>query len=357
MAEWKKVIVSGSSAQLQTLTLDNALGGAYGGLGMTSIGTGNMPIGSGTTTYTTVGTNGSGSVVRSTGAQGIIMSGSFSGSFIGSGTGLTGILADSTFAIHGSDGTSGSFATATDTIKFTTGSVHGFSFSVTDATQLLIKLNTPQDLTTTANVLFGTVTGSSFKATAMPAGVDNTVVVLDSNGNFVTDEIDSRVWGTTLIDGSGASTRVAYFSDADTLTSNSGFTFDGTLLTIGSSTFGTNTVIAGDLTVLGTTTNINITNLNVEDRFILLNSGSATGDGGFIVQTETGMSGSMFGWDDSATRFGMQINTKVGADEVVITPDAYIVSVVDIDGGMVDVAIHQKNGNIKVTGGDIYIYS
>jgi hypothetical protein len=357
MAEWKKVVVSGSAAQLASLTLDSALGVQYGGTGNSSIGTGNMFIGSGTTSMTAVGTNGSGSVVRSTGAQGIIMSGSFSGSFIGSGTGLTGILADSTFAIHGSDGTSGSFATATDTIKFSTGSAHGFSFSITDATQLLVLLNTPQDLRTTANVLFGTVTGSSFKATAMPTGVDNTVVVLDANGNFVTDEIDSRVWGTTLIDGAGSNTRVAYFSDADTLTSNAGFTFDGTLLTVGSSTFGSDTVIAGNLTVLGTTTNINITNLNVEDRFILLNSGSSTGDGGFIVQTETGMSGSMFGWDDSATRFGMQINTKVGADESVITPDAYIVSVVDIDGGMSDVAIHQKNGNIKTNAGEIYIYS
>lgn len=356
MASWKLIIVSGAAAQLASLTLDTPLAGTSGGTGLNASGLNNFIVGSGASTYTTVGSNGTGTVVRTTGASAVVMSGSFSGSFVGSGTGLTGILADSTFSLSGDNGTSASFATATDNIRFNTASAHGFNFSVTDATQLLVTLNTPQDLKTTANVLFGTVTGSTFKATAMPTGVDNTVVVLDSAGNFVNDEIDPRVWGTTLIDGAGASTRVAYFSDADTLTSGAGFTYDGTLLTVGTSTFGTNVTVAGDLTVLGATYNMEVTNLNVEDRFVLLNSGSATGDGGIIIQTETDFSGAAFAWYDSAARFSMQINTKLSSTASAVVPDAYVAAVVDVDGGMVDVAAHQKVGNIKISGTTAYIW-
>ena len=43
-----------------------------------------------------------------------------------------------------------------------------------------------------------------------------------------------------------------------------------------------NVVIAGNLTVQGTRTELNVANLNVEDQFILLNSGSTSGDSGII---------------------------------------------------------------------------
>ena len=64
--------------------------------------------------------------------------------------------------------------------------------------------------------------------------------------------------------------------------------------------------ITGDLTVEGNTVNAQVSNLNVEDRFILLNSGSAAGDAGIIAQTETAFSGSAFAYDDSESRWGFQ---------------------------------------------------
>ena len=94
MADWKKVIVSGSSAELQDLTLDTALTVVNGGTGLTGTGTGNFLVGNGATSLTTVGSNGSGTVVRTTGATGLVASGSFSGSFEGDGSGLTGVVAD-----------------------------------------------------------------------------------------------------------------------------------------------------------------------------------------------------------------------------------------------------------------------
>jgi hypothetical protein len=74
---------------------------------------------------------------------------------------------------------------------------------------------------------------STIYAANIGTGEDNSVVVLDSDGTLRTDEIDSRVWGSTLVDGSGAANRVAYWSDADTLTSDADFTFDGTSVGIG----------------------------------------------------------------------------------------------------------------------------
>ncbi len=399
MASWKKVIVSGSAAQLASLQLDTPLGILYGGTGTASIGTDNFWVGSGATTVTHVGSNGTGTVVRSTAATGVTMSGSFSGSYIGNGSGLTGVLADSTIKISGSMG-GGDFST-TETIRFTTQSVHGFDFTVTDANPFLVKLTTPQDLRssasptfesialnggsvtsdeTTFNLLTGTVTtlnigkgdttirlsGSAVvqsavtASTAMLTGLSglttDTVLVISSN-NVGTRAIDTRVWGTSLIDGAGANTRVAYFSDADTLTSNAGFTFDGSQVTIGNSTFGTNTRIAGNLIIAGTASFEHANSILVSDRFILVNSGSSTGDGGFIVQSGSSAVGSAFVWDDSVGRFGFQVFAPLSASATAATPDAYVAAVVDVDGGLSNIATYQKNGNIRIESGDIYIYS
>ena len=63
------------------------------------------------------------------------------------------------------------------------------------------------------------------------AGTDNTVLVYNGSNQIVSDEIDSRVWGSSLVDGSGASTQIAYWSDSNTLTGDANFTWDGTTLT------------------------------------------------------------------------------------------------------------------------------
>lgn len=341
MAEWKLVVVSGSDARLNSLQLTTKLGVAYGGTGTGSIGNNNFLVGSAATTYTHVGSNGSGTVVRTTGASSVRMSGSFTGSFVGDGTGLTGLP---------------------------TGAVTSYTNSGNDRLITSVDsstINGEANLTFNGSVLGVTgrisasmsITGSDLKLASLGTGVDNTVLIIDAAGNVLTDEIDARVWGATLIDGAGANTRVAYYTDADTISSDANFTYASSVLTVGSSTFGTNTVIAGNLSVLGTTINLNITNAAVEDRFILLNSGSAAGDGGIIVQTEASYSGVVWGWDDSATRWGFQNNVKLSSTASVIAPDAFGCAVVDINAGMTDIATHQKNGNIKVSGSNIFIYA
>jgi hypothetical protein len=279
LAIFKKLVTSGSAAQLASLQLDTALGVLYGGTGLQASSASGFLVGTGASTYTTVGSNGTGRVLRETGAQGIIASGSFSGSFIGSGAGLTGVTADSTFRVSGSnDGYN--FNTATDTLLFTTASNHGFDLSSSfNSTLKRIVLTTPQDLRSTANPTF-------------------------NNGQF-----------------------------------------NG------------NVNIVGDLTVLGSVVQLQITNLNIEDRFILLNSGSATGDGGFVVSSGSGGNGVAFGYDESTSRWAIQQQTLLTPSSSTLAPEAFMSAVIDVDGGQTQLNYHLRNGNVKIEGGDIFIYA
>tara|TARA_B100000780_G_scaffold133589_1_gene93700 strand:+ start:440 stop:2089 length:1650 start_codon:yes stop_codon:yes gene_type:complete len=73
MANWKKVIVSGSAAKLSALTIDTALPVASGGTGAQSLTDGGVVVGSGTGAVTSLGqaTNGQ-LVVGSTGADPVL---------------------------------------------------------------------------------------------------------------------------------------------------------------------------------------------------------------------------------------------------------------------------------------------
>jgi len=126
MATWKKIIVSGSSAELAALKVDN----------LTS---GQVVIGGGTSgNLSTTAINGTGNIVATTGAI-VNMSGSFSGSFIGNGSGLTNVSATaifpstqltpigSTAQVFVSDGTN-KYATVS---QFTSASYAGVSGDIT----------------------------------------------------------------------------------------------------------------------------------------------------------------------------------------------------------------------------------
>lgn len=361
MATLQKVIISGSNAQLNSLSLTTALTPVNGGTGLQASSASGFLVGSGANGYSIVGGNGSGQVLRNF-AFGVVISGSFSGSFFGDGSGLTGVSSAPTFKLSGSAG-GVDFNASTDTLAFATASAHGFDLSMSFAsTRKTISLITPQSLLTTSTPTFagingGLISGSTLNLSAIAAGTDNSVVVIDSNGFAVTDEIDPRVWGTTLIDGAGASTRVAFFSDGDTLSSDAGFTFASSTLTVNGSTFGQNVTIAGDLTVLGNTIQLQITNLNVEDRFIYLNSGSSTGDGGLVVSSGSAGNGVAFGFDDSQARWGIQQSTLLTLSSSALTAEAWMGAVIDVDGGQTLMNYHNRSGNIVISGSEIFIYA
>ena len=438
MASWKKVIVSGSDAELNGLTLsgDLTVSGGDITLGSTSIFSGgdttslnNIDALDATTeatiesaldtlsNVTTVGTLNAGSISSGfgnidngtstlntgnatvdnlTNASAVAdshITGSFTGSFSGDGSNLTGVaqdiellsaygaatlhqtqdkflvsdngteksitfsnLEDSVFANVSGDAT----IAAGGALTIANGSVENDMLAGSIANAKLVN-----DGITIAGVdtsLGGTITaatiGDAIGAFSGSAQIDH-----DSTTNFVANEhIDhtsvTLTAGNGLTGGGDISSNRTFAVGAGT-----GVTVNANDIAIGQDvatnanvTFATitttgNATIAGNLDVQGTTTTINSTNLLVEDRFALFNSGSASGDGGLIVQTEAGYSGSAFVWDDSEARWGFQIGTKLAQDASTSTPDAYAASVVTSDDSN-----YQKNGNIRVQGGEIYIY-
>jgi hypothetical protein len=97
------------------------------------------------------------------------------------------------------------------------------------------------------------------------AGTDNTVLVYNGS-SIVTDEIDSRVWGSTLVDGSGTANTITKWSDSNTIT-DSLITDDGTTVTIGANDFvvDTDTLfvdVSTDRVGIGTSTPANTLDIN-----------------------------------------------------------------------------------------------
>lgn len=117
-----------------------------------------------------------------------------------------------------------------------------------------------------------------------------------------------------------------------------------------------NLTLTGDLTVQGTRTELNVANLNVEDQFILLNSGSATGDVGIIFggADTTGINtGSAIFYDDSDSVFAYA--SAVAYDDNTATNVSKLGNIVELgSGGTHDMAAatFQGVGTILIDSAD-----
>lgn len=85
-------------------------------------------------------------------------------------------------------------------------------------------------------------------------------------------------------------------------------------------TITTDLTVGGNLYVNGTTTQVNTTELLVEDKFITLASGSATaGDGGIIIDRGSDALGNVaFGFDSTTARWGFQNGLTDSTNAIVI---------------------------------------
>ena len=408
MASWKKVLVSGSAAELSSLTLDTALPVAQGGTNATSLADKSVLItqDSGTDTVSALALTSNGSIivggtggpaveaaadVAGTGLTAVVgdgtlvinvdaaqtqitdvgaldagsitsgfgnidngtstlntgnatvdnlvndssvansrITGSFTGSFVGDGTGLTGtgLDIDSLSALGGT----GLHQTQDHFVFSDNGTEKKITFSnLEDA----IFGNVSGDatiaaggaLTIGANAVEGSMLNSNVAGTGLDYGSNELSVDVS---DFMTNGVDNRVLTATGTDGQNAEANL---------------TFDGSTL-----------VVNGNLEVAGTQTTVNSTNLLIEDRFVLLNSGSsATGDGGILVGSGSAYSSSAFIFDDSEDRWGVQIDTQLGSTAATAVPEAY--SSLLVLNAHTGSSTYTKNGNLRIDdSGDIFIY-
>lgn len=142
-----------------------------------------------------------------------------------------------------------------------------------------------------------------------------------------------------------------------------GVTNDNTInTTSGDLTIQPNVLLNGNLTVIGTASFQQTSNLQVADRFVLLASGSASpGDGGIVVQQATQNVGELFGWDSGTTRWA--VTSSFAASTGTYTPDAFMAAVTTLASTNPNTAgpaaRYSATGNVYVSSGDesIWIYS
>jgi len=175
--------------------------------------------------------------------------------------------------------------------------------------------------------------------------------ILDIDAGILTVDIQGAathtVAGAFLVDGGST---VGIQGEG---TISVGTTDSGVAVNIGHSTSETtvgdnltvtgNTTVTGDLTVNGTTTTVNTTNLKVEDRFLLVATGS-TGlagnrDGGFIIHS---------GSASADLAFGRVANNTFG----VVSIDSEDGTIVSLSGGSL---VNFRAGRLEVDGAADYI--
>jgi hypothetical protein len=395
MATWKKLIVSGSIAELAAVSA--------------SVGI-------------TVNTN---QQIQPS-VAGTRLSGSFSGSFAGDGSGLTNVTATATFPTNEitnlsstdrfftSNG-SNSFTTygnlltdlagsgisveGTDSLSVNSGSLQTFFNSSSYAGvsgDILINASNGIATIQANSVALGTDTTGNYVATVSGSGA---IVSSVTTGEGSTPEITLNTSSTTFTSGvvaalpagtvSGSSfsspsqgtVRAVINSvqtDVDTglqtgdspqfvdltltgditvggqeIKSNGGttvFTLDNANATVAG-----NLTVSGDLSVTGNVTEFQVTNLNIEDQFALLASGSGTTDAGIIAANGAQTAGSALYHDYTDQRWA--VAKSIASNSTSVTPLEYVTTV-KIDSG-VPTSQEYGRGEMYINTGDdsIWIYS
>jgi len=386
MASWKKVIVSGSSARLDSLGVDvnapsttgqisasgkiHAVTAEATGLSTYNVviknangefsHTSSVAISPSNATLTLGGGLTGGSYNGSTGVDAGVDSGSLAGAGLTTGT--------NTFNI----GAGNNITVATDAIHVDSGSLvdtdFGLSADASDITGL------------TANKIGIDIgTGLSFNSGLLQADFVNGADLEDGDGivNFtyngssaVSIGVDSASIAGTGLEATSVANKISLSGHASLATNrvtkwdgsklvNSGISDTGALITLGDSN--DTVTVPGNLTVLGTASFQHSSDVSIADPFFLMASGSST-DSAFGIVGQTG-SGDLdgIGWIynpsfGSKPRFTMVTGSNVansGTVGVAAGAASLLVASTDINE---DDEYMAADGNMLVNSGDIYLY-
>ena len=293
------------------------------------------------------------------------LTGSFTGSFVGDGSNLTGVAQDiDSLSALGS-------ATV----------AQGDYFHFSDAgTEKKVTFSNVEDS------IFGNVSGDVLIAAGGAATIQANSVALgtDTTGNYVLDvtvgtglggavaseggtaalsldagqTVFTSIYNTSLIVGSAASQEYITFGTSDEVNT---FIDNSEVLSVrsggvditGVATVSSDLTVGGNLDVNGTVTTINTANLAVNDQFIQLASGSTSEtDGGIIVTKQADQTGYALGYDGGTDQWSFQNDLSPTATGIV--PDAYV-GVIERGTGAGDSQGVPTYGGASNGAGTIYI--
>lgn len=126
-----------------------------------------------------------------------------------------------------------------------------------------------------------------------------------------------------------------------------------------------NLTVGGNLDVNGTLTTIDSTNLTINDKFILIASGSTGTDTGIVANTTADGSGSAFYFDNTSNRWSITAAGETAGTQLSVTPKQFLVSVSQsaADPGTnpndfgSDATSRRGMMHINTSTGDIFIWS
>lgn len=357
MASWKKVLVSGSNINVASLQVDN-------------LPANQILVGGGSgSNISTIQTTGTGNVVLATGST-VNISGSFSGSFIGNGSQLSGVTATAVFPttnVTNLNSNDKFFISQSTGQEYVT-----YQNLVTDlaGTNLAVEGNDSLTLSSTitgitsinSTAFTGSLLGtSSYASTSLSASQAN-------NANTATSaSYASSVNNITNAITNNADNRVITATGTGTINGEANLTFDGTTLSLtGNQTISNNLTVNGDIIVAGTASFINTDNLSIKDKFILINSGSTTlADSGIVSQYNAAGSGSALYLEaNSAGTYGrFAVAYDIIGGSTLISPDEFVTTAkINQSGLPTNPPTWGGNtngmGNIWINNdGDIYIYT
>ena len=395
MATWKKVVVSGSSAELSGLTVTSTIVGDLTG-DVTGDVTGNVSGTAGSTT----GNAGTATALQTARTiNGVSFDGTANitvtaaGSTLSDtvpttkgGTGLTTIGSALQVLRVNDAGTALEYGAASE------GDVTGVVSSttnqlvVTDPTgpepSLAIQTAVIADagtalatadqihsfVTTQGDTMAASTSGNAATATALETARDIGGVSFNGTANINLPGVNAA--GTQ--DTSGTAANATNAADSALLNGENKATMFTAPSFTGNVSLGNQisdqVTVNGDLIVKGTASFENTENLLVKDRFITLASGStnAAGDGGIVVETSAtnGGQGPAFAWNGGDSRWG--VAALVQSDATSYAADAFMSVVLPAAAANTPTAIaaidtnYNKNGNIytsTATDNDIWIYS
>lgn len=355
MANWKKIILSGSNAHVASITSSVIASVADNSTVLFAGGNGEIEKNS-NLTFDSANT--------SLEFNGGTFSGSFSGSFTGDGSNLTGVLFDAADLTIGSGlaldaGTTYDGSTAreiqidlaTDSGLLSDGS--GLRINPTLAGNGLNISNGILSISETA--------GGGIDVTANSILVD----VTDFIGNGLTESSNDIIIDTTQVISSSATITISTGSNNLTLTETGGtstntntgievtlannstpvFNIDLASTLGGDFTFSDNLTVEGDFTINGdaSTVNLQTTNVNIADPFVLVGSGSSN-DGGIAVQTSTNTAAFLF-YDSDNNAWGVS-----NADITTITTDFDLTAVNSSIATIVTCEITSSGTNADLVG-------
>lgn len=334
MAEWKKVVVSGSNiSQLNNDAGYITVAGipAISTFATMSINGTNVIADSAADTLTFASSSGAGlAIVGDAGADSItftlasIPNSSLANSTI-SGKAL-GTNLDSLTAGSGLSGTAYN-GSAAQTFSVNSGSMLPYySSSIFATVSGDITISSAGVATIAANsVALGTDTTGNYVAN-LGTGTGVTIGSNTGEGSQPTIAVNYGSSANTAVQGNTTISITGTSNEIEITGTTAQALGGGPSYTIGlpnDVTIGNNLTVTGDLYVNGTTTTVNTADLYVEDKFIVLASGSATaGDGGIIIDRGSDAQGNIaFGYDSATDRWGYQNGLTDSTNAITIGTD------------------------------------